>query len=214
MGLVARCHYVSVGAPSINVGAPSNGAARHATTHKRPRCPYSGSRAGHGVERTGRQNAEFQFSPPGCARSQPARSQRAEYPRAFVGTFAIAGHQRTDLAAKLDAATRDASRAPFRFPIDANRGPFRFPIPDGPLALAFGIRPANNATCVTLLDPLRDHLGLNGTKITGFQFRVSGAATIWSERAPKRKVGGVRIAAIAAGVPCLQPYATAFSASK
>jgi aerobic-type carbon monoxide dehydrogenase small subunit (CoxS/CutS family) len=67
---------------------------------------------------------------------------------------------------------------------------------------------------VTLLDALRDHLGLNGTKITGFQFRFSGAATIWSESAPKRKVGGVRIAAIATGAPCPQPYATAFSASK
>jgi hypothetical protein len=32
--------------------------------------------------------------------------------------------------------------------------------------------------------------------------------------APKRKVGGVRIVAIAAGAPCPQPYATAFSGSK
>jgi hypothetical protein len=31
---------------------------------------------------------------------------------------------------------------------------------------------------VMLLDTLRDHLGLSGAKITDFQFRLSGAATI------------------------------------
>jgi aerobic-type carbon monoxide dehydrogenase small subunit (CoxS/CutS family) len=50
----------------------------------------------------------------------------------------------------------------------------------------------------TLLGVLRDHLGLNGTKIAGLQFRFSGAATICFESAPKRKTGGIRIAAITA----------------
>jgi hypothetical protein len=129
---------------TISTLGHSNGTAHHATTHKPPRCLYPGFRSGHGGERAGWQNAEFQSSPPGCARSQPAQSQRAEYPSAVAGTFAVAGHQRTDVAARLVSAIRSA--AAHGRPVGANLGPFRLPIPDGSLALTIGIRPANNAT--------------------------------------------------------------------
>jgi hypothetical protein len=43
---------------TISMLGHSNGAARHATPHKRPRCLHPGSRSGHGGERTG-----FQFKP-------------------------------------------------------------------------------------------------------------------------------------------------------
>ena len=110
----------------------ANGTSRHATTHTRPRCPYPGSRAGHGGERTG-----FQFAKSYRGYTQsPARSQYFEWPntRAVAGAFAVAGHRRTDIAARAQYATHpsDARRGPFRSPTDA--GPFRFPIPDGSLA--------------------------------------------------------------------------------
>jgi hypothetical protein len=130
---------------TISMLGHSNGAARHATTHKRPRCLHPGSRSGHGGERTG-----FQFKPslttdrgrstaarscPGCAQS-PARSQYFERPNtwAVAGTFAVDERQRTgDAARSYDAAAGAAvAHAPFRRPTGPS--PFRFPIPDGSLA--------------------------------------------------------------------------------
>jgi len=104
--------------------------ARHATTHKRPRCPYPGTPSDHCGERTAAKSCR------GCAQS-PARYQYFERPntRAVAGTFAVDERQRTGVAARLYyAATHStgASRAPFR-------SPFRFPIPDGSLALIIDI---------------------------------------------------------------------------
>jgi len=133
----SRCFTIS-----ISMLGHSNGAARHATTHKRPRCPYLGSRSGHGGERTG-----FQFKPsltgrstaarscPGCAQS-PARSQYFERPNtwAVAGTFAVDERQRTGAAARSYDAATSAAFADDPSCRPTERGPFRFPISDGSLA--------------------------------------------------------------------------------
>jgi hypothetical protein len=130
---------------TISMLGHSNGTARHATTHKRPRCLHPGSRSGHGGERTG-----FQFKPsltrnrgrstaarscPGCAQS-PARSQYFERPNtwAVAGTFAVDERQRTGDAARSYDAAAGAAFADDPSCRPTERGPFRFPISDGSLA--------------------------------------------------------------------------------
>jgi hypothetical protein len=128
---------------TISMLGHSNGAARHATPHKRPRCLHPGSRSGHGGERTG-----FQFKPsltpargryaaakscPGYTQS-PARSQYFERPNTFAVacTFAVDERQRTAAAARSYHAGPCAAVAhdPCR---PTERGPFRFSISDGSL---------------------------------------------------------------------------------
>jgi hypothetical protein len=143
-GKAAPRQWVNSRTVTISKLGHSNGMARHATTRQRPRYPYSGSRSGHGRERTG-----FQFKPSlttdrgrstaarscaGCAQS-PARSQYFERPNtgAVAGTFAVNERQRTgDAARSYVAATCAAvAHAPFRRPTGPS--PFRFPISDGTL---------------------------------------------------------------------------------
>jgi hypothetical protein len=146
---------------SITISMPRhrNGRARHATTLKHPRCPDPGSRSDHGGER-----ADFQSSLAlANARSEPCPKTRAvadafaesslEFAlpharpercptrpntRAVADAFAGSSHQRTEHAARLDAAARRA--AAHGRPSGANRTPFCFPIPDRSLALALRVR--------------------------------------------------------------------------
>ena len=136
---------------TISMLGHSNGTPRHATTHKRPRCPYPGSRSGHGGERTGNSTAATinSYGDP----SQSPRYQCFGRPHtcAVASTSAAADRQRTGVAyAPTRAATRarssaDARRGPFRFSIPG--GSFRFPIPDGSLASTVFARRRTSEPC-------------------------------------------------------------------
>src|SRR6266540_1339392 len=119
---------------SVTTSMPGhgNGTARHATTHKRPRCPYPGSRSGHGGERTG-----FQFAKSYRGYTQsPARSQYFGRPNTFAVacTFAVDERQRAGAAARSYDAATCAAAAHVLSCLPTELGPFRFPISDGSLA--------------------------------------------------------------------------------